>query len=117
MKEKQRKKRGQSELFPFIMYLVLALIVLISLLFFVNSSAKGIHIKEQVLAKQIALLINYAEPDTEITVPKQGFMISMDGNSITVKAERSTGYSYDFFSKYNVKLETKNDNLIINISE
>ncbi|MBI5148359.1 hypothetical protein HZA33_01640 [Candidatus Pacearchaeota archaeon] len=110
-----RKKRGQAELFPFLGWLVLGIFFLIAFLFFVNSAGKGTNIKEQVLAKKIVMIINEAEPGTAITFPIENFYVSIDGTTLTVKTERSSGYSYDFFSNYNIKPETNGGYLIIKV--
>lgn len=111
------KKRGQVETFPFVAYIVIAILVLIPLLFFVSSSINGNKTKEQILAKQIVLLINNAEPNTIITISTNNLGVSIDGNTITVKGERSAGYSYDFFSNNKVELESKDEILTIKIGE
>lgn len=110
-------KRGQSETFPIIAYIVLAIMILIPLLFFVNSSVHGTRIKEQILAKQIALLINGAEPGTEIRIPSNSMGVTIDGQTMTVKAERSSGYEYSFFSDNKIELSFEGDILVINIGE
>ena len=112
-----KEKRGQTDVTPFVVYLVLAILVLLTLIFFISSSANGVKIKEQVFAKQIVLLIDSARKDTVISVPKAGFEVTLSGNTITVKGQKSTGYSYEFFSRNKVEIESQENNLIIKIGE
>ncbi len=53
-------KRGFEKLFQFVIYLVIVIMILLGLLQFINNYSSGEAVKEQILAKQIALAIVYS---------------------------------------------------------
>ena len=62
-----KNKRGEEGIiYPVIIFVILNLIFISSLLIFVDKSSRGTAIYEQAYAKQIVLLINGAQAETEI---------------------------------------------------
>lgn len=111
------KKRGMTRLQSFIIYIILPLIILLSLIFFINRISSGKSIEEQVLAKQLALLIDAAKPGTEIILTIEGFMVEISEKEVKVKSEREgIGYSYEFFTPYNIGYEKQDNKLILKVS-
>lgn len=112
------KKGDMQRLLSWIIYLIFVLVLVIALSFFINTSASGELAKKQILAKQIALLIDSARPGTIATINKEDFSISISGNIINVKGKKDiVGYDYDFFSPYNIKFETVGNTLKIYVDE
>lgn len=103
--------------------LIVVNILLFSGLFYGAKTKIGSdNILEQAYAKQIALLIDDAKPgmiiplnikDVKDKVKVDSFKI-LD-NKVIVKLGRFEGYSYEFASKKNVKLNLENDYLFIKI--
>ncbi|MBU0958358.1 MAG: hypothetical protein KKB31_00290 [Nanoarchaeota archaeon] len=107
-----RKKRG--EILPeTILFIILNLaFITILILFVAKQSGEGILI-EQSYAKQISLLIDAVEPNTEVFIDmtdaseidsvwwedNYDSSITVDGNIITAKFREKGGYSYSFFNK------------------
>ncbi len=112
---KRLRKKGQI-LVENVMFLVLNLIFLSILILFVYSKSGGDAILEEKYAKQIALIIDSAKPEMEIHLnmedafreaDKNNFdkknIVSVSGNTVTVKLRGEGGYSYEFFN--NVAME------------
>ena len=106
----------QQELLKFILYFVIIIILVISLTRYVSITTTGKLVKGQVIAKQIALLLDGAEPGTIITLYHDKASIEKKENKISVKIGKAT-YSYDFFSPYDIKLDCKDNTTIIEINE
>jgi len=110
-----------SMMYQIIIHLVL--IALIFLLFFAAASARvnSRDIKQQVLEKQFALMIDSASSGMTIEISR----VNMNGiiNNIEVKDGKVFVYvsglviskGYPFFTKYNVELNNDKDNFYIKI--
>lgn len=113
-----KDKKAAEEVLSFIIYAIFALIIFIALLFFVRNSAGGDLLKEQILTKQVALLIDAAKPGTEIIINKENFLVQIIEKKVIAKAKPANfGYVYDFFSPYIIETETKGTTLKIKVSE
>ena len=98
-----REKRAVESLQAFLISLILAIFVFISLLIFIRNSASGSMLKEQILAKEITSLIDGAKPGTEMNITKGSFIVDIDNGKVFVRAKAGApGYSYDFNSHYTV---------------
>lgn len=107
-------KKAFEKLLSFVIYLIIVAIILIGLLMFINNYASAESVKEQVLAKQIALAIDAAKPGTQITITKINFIVSISNNEVNAKSKpERMGYSYKFFTTN--KIETKQTEGIITI--
>ena len=105
------KKKGNI-LTENVIFIVLNLVFITILLLFLFSKAGAGPVMEEKYAKQIALLIDGAEPVMEITLDMEkavekaidnsyplGEIVKIDGNLVTVKLSAdSQGYSYSFFN-------------------
>lgn len=110
-------KKAFEKLLSFIIYIIIVAIILIGLLMFINNYASAESVKEQVLAKQIALFIDAAKPSTQISITKDKFIVSTDKNKINVKSKQERqGYTYPFFTQNKIETEDKGGVLIITIS-
>lgn len=109
-------KRGMTILQFFIINTIRIVLLFTILMFFINRASSGELIGEQVLAKQIALLIDSARLGTEIIVNTGEFNVEKEGNEIKITSEKNShGYSYRFFSKQAVGLRMEENNLIISV--
>jgi len=117
---KMEYKRG-SMLHQVLIHLILIALVF-ALFFFVTAGrADGNEAKQQVVEKQVALLIDSASAGMSFTIYKQ----NMNGVISDMKVEDGkvfayvdgSGYSngYEFFTKYDVSLEKKEDRYIISV--
>jgi uncharacterized membrane protein len=118
------QKGGSTDLQSFIIYIIFVIFILFVLLVFVRNSSNGDLLKEQFLAKQVSLLIDIAKPGTEINLNKEYFDVSINSNQVTVlskkedplsKIKKTSGFSYDFFSRSNVAAEQKEAMLKIKV--
>ena len=104
------KKRGQI-LVENIIFIVLNLIFLTILILFLYSKTGGEAILEEKYSKQIALLIDSAKPGMTIQLNMEdaiekaeendwnkGKIVSISGNTVTVKLREKGGNSYSFFN-------------------
>jgi len=126
-----KNKRADSLIFPIVIFIVLNLVFFGILLIFVYKSSTGVLVYEQVYAKQIALMIDSAKPSSEIIIDfKKGIEVA-EGNKIiskenlvkikdgklTVKLSTGKGYSYNYFSDYDMNSYFNEDKLVIIIDE
>ena len=109
-----KKKRGNI-LTENIIFIVLNLVFITILLLFLFSKAGSATILEEKYAKQIALLIDAAEPAMTIHLNMEdaikiaekenfpaGEIVQITGNIVTVKLRENGGYSYSFFNDVGV---------------
>ena len=108
------KKRGQI-LVENIIFIVLNLIFLTILILFLYSKTGGEAILEEKYSKQIALLIDSAKPSMTIQLNMEDAIekaedngwdkdkiVSISGNTVTVKLREKGGNSYSFFNDVNI---------------
>ncbi|MCH8945899.1 MAG: hypothetical protein IIA85_03180 [Nanoarchaeota archaeon] len=107
------KKRGQI-LVENIIFIVLNLIFLTILILFLYSKTGGEAILEEKYSKQIALLIDSAKPGMTIQLNMEDAIekaednnwnekiVSISGNTVTVKLREKGGNSYSFFNDVKV---------------
>jgi len=109
-------KKAEEVLFEQIIFIVLNVVFFLILLAFVFNSASGAFVTEQFYAKQIALLIDAAEPGTmislEITdaynIAKNNNLdaqniINIKDNNVIVKLSSSRIYAFKFFNDVNIE--------------
>lgn len=96
-----KNKRGQEQLLMHIFYIIFIIFILVSLIYFTSNVAKGEGIKKRVMAKQIALLLDVAQPKT-IIILSGGIPIKKEGGQII--AGKENPFSYSFFSPFEVNL-------------
>ncbi|OIO81487.1 hypothetical protein AUJ84_00925 [Candidatus Pacearchaeota archaeon CG1_02_32_132] len=90
---------------------IILIIVFISILFvFVTRQGSNQSVLEKQLAKQIALVIDEAEPGTQVQIRVEdefnkypGGKIQVDNNVVNVNFGSGAGYSYGYFNKVNVE--------------
>lgn len=135
--DKQRKnllfksKKGAEDVFyPTVIFIILNLVFFSTILVFVDRSSTGTLVYEQAYAKQIALLIDGAEPTTKIIIDfEKGIEIAKknnvaltgivkeSNNEIIVKLSDKSGYGFKHFSKSDINFEFKENTLIITVGE
>ncbi len=98
-----------------IIFIVLNLVFITILILFLYRQGNGAVVLEQSYAKNIALLIDYAKPVSEMKLDmtdamnlaeKSGLnredIVKREGNMITVRLTEKSGYSYSFFNDVDV---------------
>ena len=110
------KKRGQI-LVENIVFIILNLVFLTILILFIFSKSGSEANLEEKYSKQIALIIDSAKPgmeihlnmEDEIKKTKENLgedrideIVSISGNTVTVKLREKGGYSYSFFNDVSV---------------
>jgi hypothetical protein len=113
-----------------IVFIVLNVLVFSLLVFFLHTASSGAVIYEQSYAKQVGLLLDQAKPNTEFSIDiSDGIKIanknSIDLNKIVninsythvikINLGSATGYSFTYFSDYNVETKIEGNLLIISI--
>jgi len=95
-------KRGEEQLLSWLIQLFIIALFLILVLSFVKTAASGKLVEEQLSAKQIALLLDNAIPNTTLVINSNS-IISIENNKVKVQAVKSaTPYEYEFYSSYAV---------------
>lgn len=124
-----KNKRGEELIFPVVIFIVLNLIFFSLLIIFVNQSASGTLLHEQAYAKQIALALDYAKPGMIISFDfKDGFELAeknhlvgipvkIQNNKVFVRLGSGNGYSFQYFSDYDVEMSKKDNLLVVKILE
>lgn len=132
MKKLVKDKRGADILHGTIIFIILNVIFFAALFIFVARAGTGVSVKEQINAKQIALLIDQAKPGTELEVDlsemykvaeKNKFTgkvidINYAGSEIIIRLESGGGYSHHYFTELesgSVSLDEENKLLKIKV--
>jgi hypothetical protein len=120
MFEKRFSKRGEI-LIENIIFIILNLIFLTILMVFLFSKMGSAAVLEEMYAKQIALIIDSAEPGMEIHLNMESAfdkrekewdinkIVSKQENVVTVKLREKGGYAYSFFNKVDVNIYPDKD--------
>lgn len=125
-----RGKRGE-DIFPNIIFLVVNILFFSMLMLFVFKASTGAMVYEQAYAKQIALLIDYSKPETDIKIDfskainvakenkKIQNLVKIDeaNKEVIISLSGQGGYGMRYFSDYNVKTEFAGNFLLIHIKE
>lgn len=126
------KKKGEAGLLETIVFLILNLVFFSVMGYFVYNSGSQTFIFEQAYAKQLALIIDNSKPEMvvmmnldeimpiaiEKNVPlNQIFSIDDKNNLVIVRLNSNGGYNYHYFTNNLVKLEVKDNWLVISISK
>ena len=97
-----------------IIFIILTLIFFSILITFVFTRSSGNAIKEEELAKQVALIVDSAKPGMIIKINVEDYLelakkenydkniITINGNLVTAKFREKGGYSYSFFNDVSV---------------
>ena len=124
------KKKGNI-LTENVIFIVLNLLFLVILILFLVSRMGDAAVLEEKYAKQIALIIDSAKPQMNISLNMkdavekaedenwEGKIVSIQDNIVTVKLKDGKGYSYSFFNDVDVKAypDATNKNYIITINK
>ena len=131
-----KQRRGANILTENIIFILLTLIFFAILITFIFSRTTSAVLIEEELAKQIALIIDSARPETIIKMNVEkavekaeksryaGNIITVENNLVNVKLHEKGGYTYSFFNDVSVSVfpdspdsEGKIKDYIIVISE
>tara|TARA_Y100000034_G_C6844817_1_gene382585 strand:- start:1 stop:420 length:420 start_codon:yes stop_codon:yes gene_type:complete len=109
-------KKGVNLLSENVVYLLLVVLFVTSMFIGVTLVGRQVTLYEQVYAKQMALMIDKAEPGMEIeyrdfrifklaadnNAPRDIVSVDNDRNVVTVRLSNNQGYSYQFFNDVGV---------------
>ena len=128
-------KKGEMS-FEQIIMIILQIFAFAGLLSFVYFQANGSGVYEEAYAKQIALVIDKASSemqikmnftegikiaesnlDRELTDEDKKKIVRLENGKVFVVLGDSRGYSYNYFSNYDISLYFENNNLVINIGK
>ncbi len=122
----EKNKKASSELLSTSLFFLLNLIFIVLLLTFVNNASKGAFVYEEMYAKQIALLIDNAEPGTTVFIDFSRALeiakgnnkktedivkIDKEKNEVIVSLSNRGGHSFQYFSDYKVSSYIGNNKL------
>lgn len=125
-------KRADSPIYGTVIFIILNLMFFVILIAFIYKSSTGALIYEQAYAKNIALLIDKAEPEMEISIDmtkavnaaeknnwEKEKIVKIDKikNKVIVKLDSKEGYAFHYFSDYDINTKFDGNNLIINVKE
>lgn len=127
---KMINKKAEAGVLETTIFLVLNLVFIVLILFFVFNSRNGAIVYEDIYAKQIALIIDNAEPGMIIGINAEDLLekaeknkvskeriVSIDGNQVIVRLSNSGGRGFSFFSDYNVETRFAENFLEIKIMD
>lgn len=127
------EKKGDTLILESVIFIVLNLFFIGGLYYFVIHSASGAGIYEQTYAKQIALMIDEAQPNSTILIDMgAGIEIAKENGKdfagilkidnqkkeVIVSLDKRSGYSYRYYTGYNIitkGIENGNVNLIVRV--
>lgn len=113
--ESVKKDKKGNILTENIIFIILNLVFISILLLFVFTNTGGAAVLEEKYAKQIALIVDSAEPVMAVSLEMEDAIkiarrenrnpdkvITTDGNVVTVQLKEDEGYSYSFFNDVDV---------------
>ena len=108
-----------------VVFILLNIIFFFMLLWFVNNECRGTDMKEKILAKEVSMFINSAEPGTLLLVNIKEYKDIAEGNKITnfirlqdgkvVVSLSGSEFSYPYFSDYSVEGNVNGDYFAVSI--
>ncbi|MBD3252684.1 hypothetical protein GF386_03065 [Candidatus Pacearchaeota archaeon] len=119
-----RNKRGDTDvsLLEVIIFFVLNIAFFAILFFFVYNTGTKVFVYEEIYAKQISLIIDNSKPEMAVLLDVEKaiefanknnkpldslFVVDREKNVVKVNLGTSKGYSYGYFSDYDVDLKLK----------
>ncbi len=109
-------KKGQEQMYMYVFYLVIAIIILFSMVYFVADLANGKAVKKQLTAKKIALLLDAAKPGTRITLISKDVSLEHKENKIYVKTKgEEQSYEYEIYSSNLMIINKEEGKIIIDV--
>ncbi|MDP2925535.1 MAG: hypothetical protein Q8N99_04130 [Nanoarchaeota archaeon] len=121
-------KKADTIVLETVIFIILNIIFFVTMMIFVFRSGTSSYVYEQTYAKQIALIIDNAKPDMAIMFDisdlddfleknnfpiNEVFSIDKQNNKVFVKLGRNSGYSYRYFSDYDIELKANSNRLNI----
>ncbi len=121
-------KRGESIVLKEVIFLILNVFFFGIFFFFVVNASSGALVLEQYYAKEIALVLNNAEPGTKIElnisdayslatkndIPLEKMILIKD-NKVVVQLSNSYTYSHTFFNDVNVVMSYSENGEVLNL--
>lgn len=106
-----------------LIFIILAIVFIGILFLFVYSKSSSEALVEEQTAKQIALMIDAANPGTQIILNIEGVLegnkaanpIRIGEGVVRVQLSEKSGYSYGFFNRVEVESQISGGNLILKI--
>ena len=125
-----KDKRGE-DIFPNVIFLVVNILFFSMLMIFVFKASTGAMVYEQAYSKQIAMMIDYSKPKTDIKIDlSQAINVAKENKKIQdlvkideinkeviVSFSGQGGYGMKYFSDYSVSTEFVGNFLLIHIKE
>ncbi len=117
--KKELGKKANTDVIENLLFVILNLIFFVGMLVFINTSGSQTFIYEEAYAKQIALLIDNAKPGMAVSMKidelkkiadennqavSEIFSVENKNNKISVDLDKNQGYSYRYYSDYDVEL-------------
>lgn len=108
-------KRGM--LMETVIFIILNIAFFVLIAIFISTSSSGASVYEQAYAKQIAMIIDQAKPNTDISIDFEDALkmakknqvdiaeiiqINNAEKKVTVKLGKKGGYSFRYFSDYDI---------------
>lgn len=113
---KNRKNKSGEMLVGNVVFILLNAVFIFILILFLLKQGEGAVVLEQTHAKQIALLVDSAQPGMTIRIDMEKAMniaenrgidfwdiVDVDRNVVLVKLTDKSGYSYSFFNEVNLR--------------
>lgn len=117
-----RDKRGVNLVYGTVIFIILNLMFFIAMFLVVSRIENEAALYEQAYAKEIALLIDSAEPGTFISLNvddfnefiekklvSEGQIVLININKVNIKLSNGAGYSFIYFSDYDVGYSIRHD--------
>jgi len=125
-----KNKKGGTEVLETTIFIILNVVFVALLLIFVYNSKNGAIVYEDIYAKQIALIIDNAEPGMVIGINMETLLekaekngiskektVSIKGNEVIVSLSENGGRGFSFFSDYDVEVNFVENFLEIKVKE
>jgi len=126
-----KNKKG-DELDYDVVFIIVTVIWLVILFLWVGNFGKGAMVLEKSYAKNIALLIDTAQPNMLLKLKMESAfalaeknkvnfneMVTISDNFVAVKLSQAEGYNYSFFNDVNVNIypNTQSKEIVISVND
>jgi len=107
-------KKGVETLLINVIYLTIIGLILVIFISWIAGLSTGRITRAEMLSKQIALVIDSAEPETVVSITHEPGRIVIDTEKKEINVLiGQNGFTYDYFSKYRVSSQEANETMTI----
>lgn len=111
-------KRAQEQLYMYVFYTIMVIIILAALVYFVSDVSSGKTIKKQVISKKLSMLLDSAKPNAIIELDSKDIDINREKSMLILKIKGDEiAYKYEFYNQYGIDIIKEKNKTTIKIEK